>query len=119
LPQNREVVQNPEAAAVRRGYEVAVFHREIVHRHGREVSLEGAPRRSPIERHPDAALGTGVEQVGAVRILAHHPGELRRRDSRVDPAPGDPVVVGPPEVGPEIVELVPVARDERRPRLVR
>src|SRR5207247_11180042 len=70
LPDRREVVQDPEAAAVRRGDQVSVLDREIVQRHRRQVLLEPLPVRPIVEGHPDAALGPGIEEPRAGGVVA-------------------------------------------------
>ena len=47
LMQRREIVDDPEAAALRRDDEIAVAHLQIGDRHLRQVQLERLPALSP------------------------------------------------------------------------
>ena len=69
VPQRRQIVDDPDAPAVRREDEVVVarMHLQVTHRHAREVaSLELAPRLPRVGGDPEPELGAEEEQV-----LAH------------------------------------------------
>ena len=64
------------------GDQVALLHGQVVDRHRGKIPLQPLPVGAVVERHPDPALGPGIEQPGPNRILADHPGELSCRESR-------------------------------------
>ena len=67
LAQQRDVVEDPERAAVRRREQVAVLNQQIVHRNDRQVQSQRLPVTAVVERNVDAGLGARVEQPATLR----------------------------------------------------
>src|SRR6266498_805961 len=109
LTEGRQVIENPETAAVSRGDEIAFLDGEIVNWNDGQVAPERLPRRAVVERHPHSALGPRVEKSGALGIFAKHPRELRRRNSIRDLSPSRAVVRGLEQIRLHVVELVTIA----------
>ena len=70
LPQRRDVVEDVEAAAVRRDRDVARLDPDVVHRRVRQPVLQRLPVIAVVERDVEAVLRAGVEQAAPRRILA-------------------------------------------------
>ena len=70
--ERREVVEDPERAALRGEHEVFVRELDVGDRRGGQVQLEGLPVGAVVERNVHAEFGAGVEQPGAVGIFADH-----------------------------------------------
>ena len=123
LPQRRDVVENPEAAAVRAGDEIGaqaravVLHLQIAHRDGRHVEPQRLPVIAVVERHPHLRVGGGVEQSLLPRILADRIRDRARRDAGVDLRPRLAAVVRAPEVRIEVVDAHRVRRGVRGERV--
>ncbi len=75
LPQGRNV-EHPQAAAVRRRHHLAGRRvlGEIVDRHGRQVVVDLRPRLAAVERHERRELGTEVQHVLVLDVLAQAAG---------------------------------------------
>ena len=114
LPQGRDVVQDPERAAVRRRDQVALLERQIVHRHDGEIETQRLPARAVVERYPDAPFRSDEQQTGSHRVLTDGAHELGRGDAVDDLPPGAPVVGRLVDVGRHVFELVAVRRNVRR-----
>ena len=71
LPQRRDVVEDPERAAVRADRDVVVLDDEISNRRRRHVEPERRPVVAVVERDPDLRLGPGEQQPFPLRIFAH------------------------------------------------
>ena len=69
VPQHADVVQDPEAAAVRRDDQIVVLDRQVAHRRRRQVQLQRLPVVAVVERHEDGELGAREQQSAARRIL--------------------------------------------------
>ena len=69
LPERADVVQDPDAAAVRADDQIVAVNREVAHGRGRQVQLQRLPVVAVVERDEDAELGAGVEQTAPLRIL--------------------------------------------------
>ncbi len=119
LVQRRQVVEDPERAAVRGHHEVGVLHDQVVDRHDRQVAAQALPRAAVVERDPHAAFGARVEQTAPVRILADRARDLSGRDAVGDALPRPAVVVGLEQVGMRIGELVAGRRHVAGGRVVR
>ncbi len=94
------------------------MHADVRDRGRREVLLQRLPPRAVVEREEHAELGAGVEQARTLRILANHSRRMIHRDAVV-PArqlrPGRTVIVGPIDVGLQVVfAQIPVDGDVRR-----
>src|SRR5712664_2054568 len=72
LPQRRDVVENPEGAAVRGYNEIVAMNREIAHGRVRQIQLQRLPIATIVEGNVHGAFGTGVEQTFSRGIFAHH-----------------------------------------------
>ena len=70
LPQRRDVVQDPEAAAMRPDDQVVVLDDEVADRRGRQVQPQRLPVVAVVERDIHRALGAGEQQALALRIFA-------------------------------------------------
>ena len=64
LLERREIIEDVEAAAVRRDDEIVKvrLHREPVHRRVRQIVLQRLPLRPIVERHVERVLGAEVEK---------------------------------------------------------
>ncbi len=118
LAQRRDVVENPERAPVCRCHQVAVLDGQIVDRHNRQVAAQPLPVGAVVEGHPHTALGAREQQALPHRIFAHHAHEFARRDAGDDLGPGLSEVGGLPDIGRQVLELVAVGGDVRRPHRV-
>src|ERR1035438_32035 len=67
LAERGDIVENPEAAAVRAHHEIAVVHDEIAHRGGGHVEAQGLPIVAIVEADENGKLGGGEEQALADR----------------------------------------------------
>src|SRR5438034_8325994 len=98
LLQRRQVIENPERPAVRRGDEVVVLDYQVVNWHNGEVTLQRLPARAVVKGYVYAELAAGVEQAPppAPRDPAAGPGKRDWPGSRrgcAAPPSGSP----PPE----------------------
>src|SRR5437764_18394 len=66
-----DVIENPEAAAVRAGDQIVVVDRQIAHRARRHVQPQRLPPVAVIEGNIDLRLAAGEEESAPLRILAH------------------------------------------------
>ena len=119
LVERREVVEDPERAAVGRDHQIGVLHDQVVDRRDRQVARQPLPRAAVVERHPDLRLGAAVEQPAAVRILADHPGELAIRQAVGDALPRASVVARLEQIRARVIELVASGGDVAGGRVVR
>ena len=80
LFEQREIIENPERAAVRRGDDLALARvdREVAHLHAGQVERERLPVRAAVEADIDRAA-RAREQQAAARA---DPGARRRRIDR-------------------------------------
>ena len=119
-PDRRQVVEDPERAAVGAQHEVVSLDDQVVNRDGRQVELERLPALAVIGREDHAPLGSRVEHALSSSGLrerrgAGRPGAASRREQR----PGLAVVARPVEVGMHIVEHVGVDDEVGRRRVER
>ena len=72
LLQRRDVVHDPEAAAVGRDHQVVevLLHDDAGHRRVRQIVLQRQPALSIVERHEDGVLEAEVQQAPPHRVLA-------------------------------------------------
>ena len=82
LPERRDVVQDPESAAVGGDHHVVSVHVDVAHRGHREVELEGLPGVAAVERDVHALLGAGVKEAGANGVLAQRVDEAAAGNAR-------------------------------------
>ncbi len=82
LAERRDVVEDPEAAAVRGRDEVVVLDDDVAHRARGHVQTERLPAAAVVEGDEDLALGGGEKEPAAARVLADRVGRRRRRAGR-------------------------------------
>ena len=70
LAKRRDVVENPEGAAVRADDDIVAVDYEIAHGSGGQVELQRLPGVAIVERDIDGAFGAGEEQAGARGLRA-------------------------------------------------
>src|SRR5687767_13101066 len=116
LPKSRQVVENPERAAMRSRDEVAFLHRKVVNRNDGQIPAERLPRISVVEAHPHPALRSGIQESATDRILTYDAHELGRSDSVGDELPRRAVVGRSVDVRTQVIHLEMIRRDERRAR---
>ena len=124
LTQRRDVVHDPDAAAVRGDHEVAVarLHGEIAHRDGGQMPAPVLrPVRAAVHRHRESQLRAEVEELRVdgilldhVRVTAHTLSVLRIEERR----PGATVILGDVDIRRHVPERVPVEGCIRRARRV-
>ena len=78
----------------------------VVHRNGGEVVAQRQPAGAAGERHEDAELGTGEQQVGVARVLDDDANRAVLRQIAADVRPVGAVVGTLDHVGAEVVVLV-------------
>ena len=119
--QRRDVVDDPNAAAVRGDHEIVVarMDREIAHRHrGQVPTLVARPLLAAVERHPQPELGAEEQQVLVDEIFLDHVGVAAHRAvGRDERRPRRPVVGRLVGVGPHVAEGVEVERRVDRARV--
>ena len=104
LTQRRDVVEDPETAAVRRGDHVVVLDDEVADRRYRHVQPQRLPVGAIVERYVDGTLGAGKQQALALGIFAHGVDRLAVRNAVDDLGPGLAAVVRAEDVRPQVVE---------------
>ena len=107
LVQRRQVVENPEGAALCGHDQILVRHLDIGDGRVRQIELEALPVRAVIEGNVHAEFGAGVEQAGAVGIFAHHARGLIGGDAVLavgEQRPGLAEIVGAVDEGREIAQ---------------
>ena len=111
LAQRCDVVEDPDAAAVRADHQIVVLHHEIAHRRDREVEAQRLPVVPVVERELDPLFRRGVEHALAHRVLAHGVDEMAVGDAVDDELPALAAVMRAVNVGLAVVEAVPINRD--------
>jgi len=106
LAQGGDVVEHPEAAAMRGYDEVVIFYHEIVHWGDGQIELERLPLSAVIVGNKDAGFGPSKEQAGALGIDAHGMDVAVCGKTVHELGPGLAEVAGLENVGREVVELV-------------
>ncbi len=119
LADDREIVEDPEAAPLRRGDEVVLADGQVGDWHGRQVQVERLPVVAVVEGDEHAALGAGIQQSPPLGILAHDAYEVVLRQIVVDLVPVIAVIRHLVDVRPEVVHLVAGYRDVDRAGIVR
>ena len=104
LAEDGDVIEDPEAAAVRADDEVVVVDDDIADRGGGHVLAERLPVVAVVEGEVDCALGAGVEQAFAHRVFADGVDVLVVGNAVDDFVPGLAAVVGAEDVRAEVVE---------------
>ena len=114
LLQRRQVIQDPERAALRAHDQVVVPELQVADRHDRQVALERLPAGAVVDRDEQPEFRSRVEQARAPRVFAHHADRVVGRDAVPaigNAGPGLSVVVGAPGVGCVVVQAVAVRGD--------
>ena len=71
LAQRRDVIENPEAAAVRGRREIVVLNQQVTHRGCGHVQPQRLPMIAIVEGNVNCALSAGKEQTLALGIFTH------------------------------------------------
>ncbi len=112
LPQRGKVVQDPDAAPVGAGDEVTLarVNHEIADRDLRQIVCEPLPAAAAVDRRPYTPFGADEEQVLLLRVLDRNVAAPGVRQVGGDVTPGFAAVVGPIDIGVEVVHPVVVDR---------
>ena len=120
--QRRQVVDDPDAASVRRQHQIAVARMdlEISHRHARELAAaELRPVPAAVEGDEESQLGSEEEQVLLQRVLLDHVRiTAQGSGGTADAHPCLPEVLRAVHPRRHVPEVVPVERRVRSARLV-
>ena len=119
LAQRRDVVQDPERAAVGGDHEIVAVHHQVVNRRDGQVELQRLPVRSVVEGCVHAALRAGKQQALASGIFPHRAHVEVLRNAVHQQRPGLAEIRGLIDIGLLIVELVTVHRHVSRAGIVR
>ena len=119
--QGRQVVDDPDAASVRRQHQIAVagMDLEIAHRHARELAAaELRPVPASVHGDEESQLGSEEEQVLLQRVLLDHVRITAQGSGwTADAHPCLPEVLRAVHPRRHVPEVVPVERRVRRSRL--
>ena len=122
LAQGGDVVEDPDAATVRRDHQIVelLLHHEPVHRCVRQVHLQRLPVLAIVERHVGAVLGAEIEQPALDRIFAHamRVAQHRVRDAVRDQFPRCAEISRLVDEGISVVHLMKLDRDVCRAGVV-
>jgi hypothetical protein len=102
LVKGRDVIQNPESAALRRNDQILAMHFDVRHGHVREIQLKRLPVRAVVKRDEHAKLRAGVQQSGTIRIFtddARGPISGNAGLPVSQPGPCLPVIISAVDVG--------------------
>src|SRR5438477_7297783 len=110
LSQGRDVIQDPEAAAMGSDCKIVVFDDQVADRCGRHVEPERLPVFAIVEGNVNSALRSGEEQSFPLRVFAHGVHGLSVWNSFHDLLPGLTRVAGPVNVRAYIIEAQSVDR---------
>ena len=111
LSQRRDVVEDVEAAAVRRNRDRVGLDPDVRDRHVGQVQRQRLPVIAVVVRDVEAVLRAGVEQAAARRILADGVHVVLRGDAGDDLRPRLAEVTRPEDVGREVAEQRLLDRD--------
>src|SRR5207244_4478851 len=92
LVERRDVVKDPERAAVRSGHQVGALDHQVPDGSDGQVGLQPLPVGAVVEGYEDAALGPAKQQTAAVRVLTNDTRELVVGDAAGDCRPTCAVV---------------------------
>ena len=106
--EGRDVVEDPECAAVRGDDEIVTVNGEIADGADGQIILQRAPGGAVVEGNEDADFGSGEEHAFAHGIFAHGVDVGVVRKASVDFLPGLAVVVGAIDIRMEVVHLMAV-----------
>ena len=102
----REVVKNPQSAAVGGGHEIVAMHGEVAHIGGREIQLQGLPVVAVVKGNVESIFGSGVEQSFAHGIFAEYARDPIRLQASGDFLPGLARIARAENVGMQILARV-------------
>ena len=71
LAQRRDIVEDPESAAMGGHNQVIALHQEVMDRRDGQVQLQRLPGCAVVQREEDAKLSARIEQAPSHRVLAH------------------------------------------------
>src|SRR5579872_6575900 len=108
LSQWRNVIENPERAAVSSDYEIVAVNHHIQHRNRWEILLQREPVIAVIKGNIDSGFGSRKQQTFSLRVFTDRPQKRWRVDPFCDELPGGAVVASPIQVGRLIIETVAV-----------
>ncbi len=117
VAQRRDVVEDPEAAAVRGDDEVVAVHLDVAHGRHRQVELQRLPLRAVVVRDVHPLLGGGVKHAAARVVFADGVDEDVGGDAFDDERPRLAAVVRAVDVRLRVVEAVAVDGGIRRLRV--
>src|SRR5262249_57672972 len=80
LTQRRDVVEDPESAAMRGKDEIVVLNDEVAHRGSRQIQPQRFPLRAIVERQINSLFRSGEEQPFALGIFSDSVHRLASRD---------------------------------------
>src|SRR5439155_6338546 len=106
LAQGRNVIEDPERAAMSSDHQVVVLDHDIVDGYNGQIQAQALPMCSVVERHVETCLSSGIEQAAPHRVLADHTRKVVVRYSSRDLRPGLPKIIGLVKIGSEIVLFV-------------
>ena len=107
LFERRDVVEHPEAAAVRGHNQVVVLHHEVVHRRERQIQLHRLPLLAIVEGNENAGLSAREEQASTSGIDTHGVDIGIRGKAIPKPGPSFTEVRGLENVWREVVQFMP------------
>ena len=106
MPEDVEVVEDPEAPALRGDDEVVVLEGEVGDGHQREVVLQLLPIRTVVGADVEPEFGAGIQQTGHGAVCPDDAGEVAVIDALGDGRPRGAIVDGVVEIGLVIARLV-------------
>ncbi len=110
LTQVRDVVEDPEGAAMRADHDVVFVNHEIADGGRRHVGAQRMPVVAVVDGEINGPFRTRIQQAFALGILAHGVHGLVRGDAVDDEFPCEPAVVRAIDVGPKIAQAQLVDR---------
>ena len=99
LAQWRDVIENPEGAAVRSDDQIVAVNRKIADGSRRQIELQRLPVVAVIERHVDPEFCSGKQQIFFLRIFANAAQKSMRRNAIGNQLPGRTIVASSIEIG--------------------
>ena len=108
LAQRRDVVEDPERAAVRGGDQVTAVDINVADGGDGQIELQWLPVLAVIEGGVDAEFGSGEEQVALLGVFADGADKVVLGDAVDGELPGFAVVVGDVEIRLLIVEAMTI-----------
>ena len=104
FPQRRDVIENPERAAMGGDDEIVVVNPEIAHGSVRQIQLQRLPVIAIVKRNPDGIFRAGKQQAFAHRIFAHRVDRAEIGQAGGDQLPGLAAIVRAVDVRMQVVD---------------